>query len=76
MVVIADSDPRVGGNWVDSAGHPHGGMSLRIILTVAPPPAVVVHRVALDHLQRDGFAALTVKTECPRGVADLASDSV
>ncbi len=76
MVVIADSDPRVGGNWVDSAGHPHGGMSLRIILTMAPPPAVVVHRVALDHLQRDGFAALTVKTECPRGVADLASDSV
>jgi len=58
LVVIADADPGVGGNWVDSAGHPHGGMSLRIILTTAPPPVATVHRVAYAGLKNDGLAAL------------------
>ena len=37
-VVVADSDPGVGGNWIDPGGHVHGGMSLRLILTAAAPP--------------------------------------
>ena len=37
-VVIADTDPDIGGNWIDPGGHVHGGMSLRLILTAAPPP--------------------------------------
>ena len=58
-VVIADSDPGVGGNWIDPAGHVHGGMSLRLILTEAPPPTVSAYLLPLAALRAQGRAALT-----------------
>jgi hypothetical protein len=57
-VVIADSDPGIGGNWVDPAGHVHGGMSLRLILTAAAPPQVTSYLVPLATLKSQGRAAL------------------
>ena len=58
-VVIADSDPGIGGNWIDPAGHVHGGMSLRLILTEAPPPKVSAYLLPLAALRAQGRAALT-----------------
>jgi hypothetical protein len=55
--VVADRDPGVGGNWIDSYGHTRGIMGLRLIRTQSPPP-VVLHRVKLDALARTGFAGL------------------
>ncbi|HEY1492223.1 MAG TPA: DUF1214 domain-containing protein, partial [Steroidobacteraceae bacterium] len=57
-VVIADSDPGIGGNWIDPGGHVHGGMSLRLILTQAPPPKVRAHLLPLARLRSGGRAAL------------------
>jgi len=57
-VVIADENPGVGGNWIDPAGHAHGGMSLRFIKTGGDPPEVRLYRVALAGLKRDGLAVL------------------
>jgi hypothetical protein len=56
-LVVADRDPGVGGNWIDSYGHTRGIMGLRLIRTQSPPP-VVLHRVKLDALARTGFAGL------------------
>ena len=58
-VVIADSDPGIGGNWIDPGGHVHGGMSLRLILTAAAPPAVSAYRLPLAALREQGRTALT-----------------
>jgi hypothetical protein len=58
-VVIADSEPGIGGNWIDPAGHVHGGMSLRLILTQAPPPRVTAYLLPLERLRSEGRAALT-----------------
>ena len=57
-IVIADSDPGVGGNWIDPDGHVHGGMSLRFILTRAQPPPVTAYVLPLATLRREGRAAL------------------
>lgn len=57
-VIIADENPGVGGNWIDPAGHAHGGMSLRLIKTEGEPPAVTLYRVSLDVLKRDGLGVL------------------
>jgi hypothetical protein len=57
-IIIADENPGIGGNWVDPFGHVHGGMSLRLIKTEGEPPAVTLHRLPLDTLRRDGWAAL------------------
>jgi len=57
-VVIADADPGVGGNWIDPAAHVHGGMSLRLILTQAPPPKVSAYLLPLEQLRAQGRAAL------------------
>jgi hypothetical protein len=56
-IVVAETDPGVGGNWIDPCGHAHGGMSLRLIKTRGEPPAVTLHRVPLASLARDGWAA-------------------
>ncbi len=66
-VVIADEDPGIGGNWVSSFCHIHGGMSLRLIKTAGEPPAVTLHRVALADLKRDGYACLTAATAIVSG---------
>jgi hypothetical protein len=56
-LVVADRDPGIGGNWVDSYGHVRGIMGLRLIQTTQPPP-VTLHRVPLESLARSGRAAL------------------
>ena len=58
-VVIADADPDIGGNWLDPAGHVHGGMSLRLILTTAAPPPVNAYLLPLAALREQGRAALS-----------------
>ncbi len=57
-VVIADSDPGIGGNWLDPGGHVHGGMSLRLILTSAAPPRVSASLVPVARLRESGREAL------------------
>ncbi|MGE8318153.1 MAG: hypothetical protein ACN6O3_05350 [Comamonas sp.] len=57
-IVVADEDPGIGGNWISSFQHVHGGMSLRLIKTAGEPPSVTLHRVAAATLQRLGFACL------------------
>ena len=57
-MVIADTDPGIGGNWLDPGGHIHGGMSLRLILTQAPPPPVSAYLLPLETLRAEGRAAL------------------
>jgi hypothetical protein len=56
-IVIADDDPGLGGNWIDSYQHTRGLMGLRLIKTTEPPP-VTVHLVPLSDLQQSGWDAL------------------
>ncbi len=58
-LIIADSDPNIGGNWIDPGGHVHGGMSLRLILTAAAPPPVTAYLLPLAALREQGRAALS-----------------
>src|SRR5262249_5642988 len=58
LVVVADGDPGIGGNWLDPGGHVHGGMSLRLILTHAPPPRVSAWLLPLAELRSRGRRAL------------------
>jgi hypothetical protein len=58
LAVIADRDPGIGGNWLDPYGHLHGGWSFRLVKAAGDPPAVCVHRVKLDDLQRRGLGVL------------------
>jgi hypothetical protein len=67
LVVIAEQDPGIGGNWIDSFGHVHGGMSLRLIKTQGEPPPVTLHRVKLATLKADGRACLTPETAIVSG---------
>jgi hypothetical protein len=70
-IVIAARDPGIGGNWLDPGGHVHGGMSLRLILTQAPPPRVSAWVVPLAALEGSGRAALETATAIDSGeVAD------
>jgi len=55
--VIADEDPGVGGDWIDSFAHTSGVFSLRLIQTEGGPP-VTVHRVPLTRLREEGLGGL------------------
>jgi len=57
VLVIAERDPGVGGNWIDAYGHVRGIMGLRLIRTTQPPP-VRLQRVSLEKLARGGLAVL------------------
>ena len=57
-IVISAEDPGIGGNWLDTFGHVHGGWSLRLIKIEGEPPAVTVHRLPLSRLKEEGLAAL------------------
>jgi hypothetical protein len=57
-VVIAATDPGIGGNGVKTFGHVKGGMGLRPIKTTTPPP-VTAWLVDLEELTAKGLAALT-----------------
>lgn len=58
LIVIAASDPGIGGNRIDPYGHRHGGMSLRLIKTEGEPPAVSLWRVPFAELAAKGRALL------------------
>lgn len=57
-VVIAEEDPGLGGNWIDSFGHVHGTMSLRFI-KCETPPQVTSYCVPIAVLKQHGAAMLT-----------------
>ncbi|MCC6827917.1 MAG: hypothetical protein IT550_06780, partial [Novosphingobium sp.] len=56
-VVIAESDPEIGGNWINSYGHERGIWGLRFVQTQATAP-VSLWRAPLADLRAQGFAAL------------------
>lgn len=60
-VVIADTDPQVGGNWLDPYGHDHGGMSLRLIKADGAPPTVALHRLPVETLRNIGLQGLVAE---------------
>ena len=57
VAVIADTDPGVGGNWIDSFAHTNGIFSLRLIKPT-DAPFVTIHCVPLARLRAEGFACL------------------
>lgn len=57
LAVLADRDPGVGGNWIDTFEHEAGVFSLRLIQTEGGPE-ITLHRVSLAALERDGLGAL------------------
>lgn len=56
-VVIAERDPGVGGNWINSYGHERGIWGLRFVLTEVTAP-VMLWRLPLDYLSTQGLAAM------------------
>jgi hypothetical protein len=56
-ITVAERDPGIGGNWIDSFGHVAGVMGLRLIKTSETPP-VAIHLVELRDLERVGAACL------------------
>jgi hypothetical protein len=65
-VVIADEDPGLGLNWIDSFGHTLGVFSLRLIKTDGGTP-VTVYPVPLDRLREQGLACLREVTPIESG---------
>ncbi len=57
VAVVADEDPGVGGNWIDSFRPEKGIFSLRLIKTEGGP-GVMIHRVAVAELRREGLAGI------------------
>jgi hypothetical protein len=56
-VVIAERDPGIGGNWIDSFGHERGIWGLRFVLTEHTAP-VHLWRLPLAELEQRGMVAL------------------
>lgn len=56
-VVIAERDPGLGGNWINSYGHERGIWGLRLVLTEQTVP-VTLWRLPLATLEAEGLAAL------------------
>lgn len=56
-VVIAERDPGMGGNWINSYGHERGIWGLRFVQTADTAP-VRLWRVPLSALESDGLGAL------------------
>lgn len=56
-IVIAERDPGIGANWVNSFGHDKGQWGLRFVQTEVTPP-VRLWRLPLDTLERQGAEAL------------------
>src|SRR5262245_14056704 len=56
-IVVAERDPGIGGNWIDSFGHSAGVMGLRLIKTPETCP-VTIHQVELRKLERLGAVCL------------------
>jgi hypothetical protein len=65
-IVIAEKDPGIGGNWVNSFSHEKGMWGLRFVKTVATPP-VSLWRLPLAKLQAQGVALLTSETPVATG---------
>lgn len=56
-VIIAETDPGFGGNWLNSYGHERGIWGLRLVLTEQSVP-VRLWRLPLAELEAKGLAAL------------------
>ncbi len=56
-VVIAERDPGIGGNWINSYGHERGIWGLRFVQTTATAP-VKLWRLPLAALEGEGLGAL------------------
>ncbi|MBB6125324.1 hypothetical protein [Sphingobium subterraneum] len=71
LIILAEEDPAVGGNWIDPYGHRHGGWSFRLVKVDGPPPAISVHRVRLSSLKSQGLSALsTIQSINSGGMTD------
>ena len=58
-MVVSHRDPGVGGIWIDTYGHTHGGWSFRLIKTRGQlPPPVRTWKVDIDDLEREGLGLL------------------
>ena len=56
-IVVADQDPGIGCNWIDSFQHEKGVFSLRLIKTEAAPE-ITLYRLPLQTLCEQGLSAL------------------
>jgi len=57
LAILADRDPGIGGNWIDTFQHEAGVFSLRLIQTEGGPD-VSIYPVALAALESAGISAL------------------
>ena len=65
-VIIAETDPEIGGNWINSYGHERGIWGLRFVQTQATAP-VTLWRMPLASLQAQGLALLDPATAVATG---------
>ncbi|MCP1470404.1 hypothetical protein J3E64_002092 [Sphingobium sp. OAS761] len=65
-IVIAERDPGIGANWVNSFGHDKGQWGLRFVQTQVTP-SVKLWRLPLQSLEREGAAVLDPETAVDTG---------
>ena len=65
-IVIAELDPGIGGNWVNSFGHEHGIWGLRLIRTEKTVP-VKLWRLPLRAIEKEGAGALSSEAAIATG---------